>query len=360
MIGSMFVSPRDDDLSTPASPYSAMADAGSPATRTDATTNSGAAPYTGPTGFAASNTQQQHAALPAPADQQFPYQTAPHPFEATLPEKEADEAAMRKPLIGNMRRRCGCCLHAKDFNASLVLTAVIFVPFAVFVTSVPPDGVWWPVIPAVVLFALTEAMLFCAVSLDPGIVPPASATKDLAKPGDSRKIVVDTIEFRQEVCRTCRVWRPPRSGHCAHCDNCVRDYDHHCGVLGSCVGERTFRFFAMFTQCVALLCAFVVGCCLYFLATMDFDTEGATDRGRWRIAASFGVTLYAGCGGCFAFPQAGYYTHLSCTGRTQKDTLGRRTESAQIADHRARCCLPEFCCRLCGPMPKSEIDAYTV
>ena len=37
-------------------------------------------------------------------------------------------------------------------------------------------------------------------------------------------------------CRRCKIVRLPGVQHCHHCGVCIRDYDHHCGIVGKCSG----------------------------------------------------------------------------------------------------------------------------
>lgn len=34
--------------------------------------------------------------------------------------------------------------------------------------------------------------------------------------------------------------------HCDECDICVEGYDHHCGVVGVCIGDTSFKYFVQF------------------------------------------------------------------------------------------------------------------
>lgn len=44
-------------------------------------------------------------------------------------------------------------------------------------------------------------------------------------------------------CYQCQSQVPPRSGHCSACRICVLRRDHHCRLLGRCVGFRNYRPF---------------------------------------------------------------------------------------------------------------------
>ena len=46
-----------------------------------------------------------------------------------------------------------------------------------------------------------------------------------------------------KYCTTCEIFRPPRSSHCKHCENCVKEYEHHCYLLGCCIGQRNITYF---------------------------------------------------------------------------------------------------------------------
>ncbi|CAJ0563503.1 unnamed protein product, partial [Mesorhabditis spiculigera] len=45
------------------------------------------------------------------------------------------------------------------------------------------------------------------------------------------------------MCRECDVARPLRSDHCQFCGGCCLMRDHHCVVIGCCIGLGTTRYF---------------------------------------------------------------------------------------------------------------------
>jgi palmitoyltransferase ZDHHC9/14/18 len=41
----------------------------------------------------------------------------------------------------------------------------------------------------------------------------------------------------QKFCKVCKIWRPTLSTHhCYDCNNCVLGHDHHCILMGCCIG----------------------------------------------------------------------------------------------------------------------------
>lgn len=49
-----------------------------------------------------------------------------------------------------------------------------------------------------------------------------------------------------KFCKTCRIYRPPRTTHCKVCERCVSQFDHHCTLLGTCIGRNNYRAFFLF------------------------------------------------------------------------------------------------------------------
>mmetsp|Transcript_95529 Transcript_95529/g.270211 ORF Transcript_95529/g.270211 Transcript_95529/m.270211 type:complete len:252 (-) Transcript_95529:78-833(-) len=60
-------------------------------------------------------------------------------------------------------------------------------------------------------------------------------------------------------CDACDVWRPVGCSHCSACGRCSVGFDHHCIVIGVCIGQRSHRDFL-------LLCLFSSFCSLALFA----------------------------------------------------------------------------------------------
>lgn len=89
---------------------------------------------------------------------------------------------------------------------------------------------------------------FLVCSIDPGVYP-------RLKDGEADPLNV--FQGKIVFCRFCHLYRPPRTSHCHTCNVCILDHDHHCSILGGCVGKRTLRFFALYL--VSLSISILVG-----------------------------------------------------------------------------------------------------
>ncbi|KAL0744387.1 hypothetical protein Bca4012_085900 [Brassica carinata] len=66
----------------------------------------------------------------------------------------------------------------------------------------------------------------------------------------------DDIIYSEKECSTCRIPKPARSKHCRICNRCVARFDHHCGWMNNCIGEKNTRYFIAFLFWHFLLCLY--------------------------------------------------------------------------------------------------------
>ena len=57
-----------------------------------------------------------------------------------------------------------------------------------------------------------------------------------------------------KFCKTCDIYRPPRSVHCTMCDTCTLRLDHHCPWLGTCVARNNYIYFTIFVNGASAMC----------------------------------------------------------------------------------------------------------
>nr|CCC95347.1 unnamed protein product [Trypanosoma congolense IL3000] len=105
------------------------------------------------------------------------------------------------------------------------------------------------------------ASAFTLCSSDPGVYPRLRLGE------------IDPLRERMDLvyCRVCALRRPPRVSHCYECDVCVLEHDHHCGVLGGCVGQRTMRWFMLYL--ISIEGALFIGVFWLFRALIHLGPE---------------------------------------------------------------------------------------
>ncbi|XP_047072780.1 probable protein S-acyltransferase 17 [Lolium rigidum] len=95
------------------------------------------------------------------------------------------------------------------------------------------------------------AILFALTSFsDPGTVTSENVSQYVSA------YPFDNIIFVEKECSTCKIIRPARAKHCRICDRCVARFDHHCGWMNNCIGEKNTRYFVAFLVWHFLLCMY--------------------------------------------------------------------------------------------------------
>jgi len=95
------------------------------------------------------------------------------------------------------------------------------------------------------------AILFVLTSFsDPGTVTAENVSQYVSA------YPYDNIIFVEKECSTCKIPRPARAKHCRICDKCFARFDHHCGWMNNCIGEKNTRYFVAFLVWHFLLCVY--------------------------------------------------------------------------------------------------------
>ncbi|KAL8366909.1 hypothetical protein RB595_003226 [Gaeumannomyces hyphopodioides] len=219
--------------------------------------------------------------------------------------------------------------------------SLVVVPSILFFAFCAP-WLWDNVHPAVpimfaYIFFLCVSSFIHASSSDPGILPrnlhqfpPPDEDEDPLRLGPpttdwtlirSAETSTAAMEVPTKYCKTCNIWRPPRTHHCRLCDNCIETADHHCVWLNNCVGRRNYRYFFAFVTSTTLLACYLMGASLtqilVYMGREGVSFGEAIDHFR----VPFALVIYGFIG--FLYPAALmlYHVFLMARGETTREFL---------------------------------------
>lgn len=178
--------------------------------------------------------------------------------------------------------------------------------------------------------------LYSAATCDPGIIPRLSMDRNPKNPATARdqselppliwEKEVDGHVERHRYCATCNVYRPPRASHCSICNNCVKEFDHHCPWVGTCIGKRNYRFFCIFVFSVTFHCLFVFSCSVLELwHDLQVVPSSSDEFILWRALkeryVSVAIAAYTFLMVWTLGGLAGFHCFLICNGKTSREQL---------------------------------------
>eukprot|EP00759_Apiculatamorpha_spiralis_P057227 PhF_6_TR8510/c0_g1_i1/m.13317/K16675/ZDHHC9_14_18; palmitoyltransferase ZDHHC9/14/18 len=233
--------------------------------------------------------------------------------------------------------------HASDVYMLVPILAMIFTPLVAYYWVLYTQTVPTPTLQYLFLLLIVNAVVveynhMRVMFTNPGVLVPDSPFLD---------------PEQGTWCNTCKLHRPVRASHCGRCDVCVLEYDHHCGVLGCCVGQFNLRYFVGFLFWTALLgCTLLTNIVYVQLHGEAMPGSTASFRGACSVILGI-ICLYVGLGLGFV---SLYYFWLIYSNRTYKEEAknkpllsvgGSSLGCGGVAGHCYRV--------LCAPQPKDSL-----
>jgi hypothetical protein len=167
-----------------------------------------------------------------------------------------------------------------------------------------------------------------AVAGAPRAPLPAEAVEAAAAVASARAANAAAAAAGVRACPACACEQPARAHHCRACDACVATYDHHCSLLGTCVGERNRARFLLFAWAHAALLGTAIGCLNVAFAFRAADAD-------WRAANAWLIVLLALLWllQAFTLPLAAFHAWLAATNTTTFETVRGAGRLWYLADN---------------------------
>ena len=105
-----------------------------------------------------------------------------------------------------------------------------------------------------VIFLLTFFSFLKIINTSPGIQKKENniTYEEFLKYNPFIKIKNKKIYLK--YCKSCKIIRRVRTFHCKYCKKCILKHDHHCFILGICIGKNNYFYFVIYIIFLTIYC----------------------------------------------------------------------------------------------------------
>uniref|UniRef100_A0A0N5A549 Palmitoyltransferase n=1 Tax=Parastrongyloides trichosuri TaxID=131310 RepID=A0A0N5A549_PARTI len=107
-----------------------------------------------------------------------------------------------------------------------------------------------------ILYGFFVYLILRIITTDPGIIPKDKFSDSLRRIVTEDSLLMSIATYNknsQNYCSVCHHNMPQKTIHCKRCNCCVVELDHHCKILGVCIGRRNYYLFVMMLFVLAIL-----------------------------------------------------------------------------------------------------------
>ena len=176
--------------------------------------------------------------------------------------------------------------------AFLLYTCPYVVMLIILIKERKNISIIFPILVLSILYIIEIISTIIGGCSDPGILPRQRRDYYYNTNKPFLKYVINGHIQALNYCFSCSLFRPPRTSHCSLCDNCVQRFDHHCLWLGTCIGQRNYRYFYFLTVSLTISALFQIFYSLYYIIFYAKKLKNKEDYNKLILWGFSALSLY--------------------------------------------------------------------